>query len=320
MAAMGRSSRATRGADRSTGRAAERGRTAAEAEPTATGPGGRTHAQGPLTRPVGSGLAELRPDRDRSAAWSLLIDGAPQSLVDLADPTHLGFEYQRRLGHLIDLVAPPGRPLTVLHLGGGALTLARYVAATRPRSRQQVAEIDTALTELVRTELPLERGWQIKVRGADARSVLERAPEGGVDLVIADVFSGARTPAHCTTVEFATLAARALAPGGWYTANIADGSALTFARSQIATLSAVFPELCLVADPAVLRGKRFGNLVLAAAHTPLPIADLTRRVASDAAHGRVEHGRPLADFAAGATPTTDTTATPSPAPPPGVFH
>ncbi|WP_195911019.1 spermidine synthase [Streptomyces kaniharaensis] len=308
---MGRSNRA----DRGTGR----GRTAAQPQPAATGPGGRTHAQGPLSRPVGSGLAELRPDRDRPAAWSLLIDGAPQSMVDLADPSHLGFEYQRRLGHLIDLAAPPGRPLTVLHLGGGALTLARYVAATRPRSRQQVAEIDTALTELIRTELPLERGWQIKVRGADARSVLERTPEGSVDLVITDVFSGARTPAHCTTVEFAALAARALAPGGWYAANIADGSALPFARSQIATLGAVFPELCLVADPAVLRGKRFGNLILAAAHTPLPIADLTRRVATDPTLARVEHGRPLTDFAAGAVPATDTTATPSPLPPPTAF-
>ncbi|MFF0412189.1 spermidine synthase [Kitasatospora sp. NPDC004745] len=307
---MGRS-RAARG----TGRDTER-----DTGPAATGPGGRTHAQGPLTRPVGSGLAELRPDRDRPDAWSLLIDGAPQSLVDLADPTHLGFEYQRRLGHLIDLAAPPGRPLTVLHLGGGALTLARYVAATRPRSRQQVAEIDTALTELVRTELPLERGWQIKVRGADARSVLERTPEGSVDLVITDVFSGARTPAHCTTVEFTALAARALAPGGRYAANIADGSALRFARSQVATLGAVFPELCLIADPAVLRGKRFGNLVLAAGHDPLPLADLTRRVASDAALGRVEHGPGLTDFTAGAVPATDATAAPSPAPPPGVFR
>ncbi|WP_406198690.1 spermidine synthase [Kitasatospora sp. NBC_01560] len=311
MAAMGRSSRA--------GRSTDKGRTAAEPQSAATGPGGRTHAQGPLTRPVDSGLAELRPDRDRPAAWSLLIDGAPQSMVDLADPTHLGFEYQRRLGHLIDLVAPPGRPLTVLHLGGGALTLARYVAATRPRSRQQVAEIDTALTEFVRAELPLDRGWQIKVRGSDARSVLERTPEGTVDLVITDVFSAARVPAHCTTVEFTTLAARALAPGGWYAVNIADGSALPFARSQIATLGAVFPELCLVADPAVLRGKRFGNLILAAAHTPFPLAELSRKVATDAALGRVEHGRALADFAAGAAPATDATAAPSPTPPSTVF-
>nr|WP_254552902.1 fused MFS/spermidine synthase [Kitasatospora sp. MMS16-BH015] len=260
------------------------------------------------------------PDRDRPQAWTLLVDGAPQSLVDLADPAHLGFEYQRRLGHLIDLAAAPGKPITALHLGGGALTLARYVAATRPRSRQQVAEIDQQLTELVRAELPLERGWQIKVRGADARAVLERTPEGSVDLVIVDVFAGARVPAHCATLEFAGLAARALAPGGRYAVNIADGGPLAFARSQVATLRAVFPEVVLVADPAVLRGKRFGNLILAAAHQPLPIEELGRRVASDSYLGRLEHGRALADFTAGATPATDATAAPSPAPPPTVFR
>ncbi|MFJ1707932.1 spermidine synthase [Kitasatospora sp. NPDC088346] len=298
------------------------GRAPSEADPaTTTGaPGGRTHTQGPLVREVGSGAAELRPDRDRPRAWQLLVDGAPQSLVDLDDPSFLGFEYQRRLGHLIDLAAPPGRPVGVLHLGGGALTLARYVAATRPRSRQQVAEIDTALTELVRAELPLERGWQIKVRGADARAVLERTPEGSVDLVIADVFAGARVPAHCATVEFARLAARALTPTGRFAVNLADGSALPFARSQVATLLAVFPEVCLIADPAVLRGKRFGNLILAAAHQPLPLAELGRRVASDAGLGRIEHGRSLVDFTAGAAPATDATAAPSPAPPPGVFR
>ncbi|GAA1977594.1 spermidine synthase [Kitasatospora viridis] len=273
----------------------------------------------PRTHRTDTGLAELRPDRDHPQSWSLLLDGAPQSHVDLADPSRLGFEYQRRLGHLIDLAAEPGRPLRVLHLGGGALTLARYTAATRPRSRQQVAELDTALTDWVRAELPLQPGWQIKVRGGDARAVLERAPEGAFDLVIADVFAGARVPAHCATVEFATLAARALAPGGRYATNITDGFQLAFARSQVATLRAVFPELALIADPAVLRGKRFGNLILAAGQTPLPIAELTRRTASDAALGRVEHGAALAAFPAGAPVVTDASAVPSPAPPPNTF-
>ncbi|WP_051653032.1 spermidine synthase [Kitasatospora cheerisanensis] len=272
-----------------------------------------------MTATVASGTAELRPDRDRPHGWQLVLDGAPQSLVDLADPTHLGFEYQRRIGHLIDLAAPARQPVSVLHLGGGALTLARYTAATRPRSRQQVAEIDTALTELVRTELPLDRSWQIRVRGGDARAVLDRTPEGSTDLVIADVFAGARVPAHCATVEFVRLAARALTGTGRYTANITDGGQLAFARAQAATLLAVFPEVCLIADPAVLRGKRFGNLVLAAAHTPLPLTDLTRRLAADPAQARLLHGRDLADFTAGAGPVPDARAVQSPAPPPKAF-
>lgn len=268
---------------------------------------------------VGSGRAELVPDRDRPNAWTLLLDGTPQSHVDLDDPTRLSFEYQRRFGHLVDLAAAPRQPITALHLGGGALTLARYVAATRPRSRQQVAEIDTALTEFVRRTLPLDRGWQLRVRGGDAREILARSPEAQADLVVADIFSGARTPAHCASVEFARLAARALRPEGRYAVNITDGGRLDFARGQVATLREAFAEVALIADPVVLRGRRFGNLVLVAAQQPLPLEQLTRLIATDQHPGRMEHGPRLTDFQAGAVPVPDAGAGPSPAPPPGAF-
>jgi spermidine synthase len=269
---------------------------------------------------VDGGRAELVPDRDRPRAWTLLIDGAPQSHVDLDDPARLAFEYQRRLGHVVDLLAPPGRPIEAVHLGGGALTLARYVAATRPRSTQQVVERDAALVQLVRRELPLDPGARIRVRSADARAALARLPHGRADVIIADVFAGARTPAHLTSTEFLDEVRLALAPGGIYTANLADGPPLAHLRGQIATAAARFAELALIADPAVLRGRRFGNAVLVASDRPLPLAELTRRAASDPQPARVEHGRALTDFTGGAAPVTDATATASPAPPPSVFR
>ncbi|MFF4903421.1 spermidine synthase [Streptomyces sp. NPDC001260] len=269
---------------------------------------------------VDGGLAELIPDRDRARAWTLLIDGAPQSHVDLDDPSHLSFEYQRRLGHVIDLAAPAGKPVHAVHLGGGALTLARYVAATRPRSTQQVVERDAALVQLVRKRLPLDQNARVRVRSTDAREGLAKVLDGWADLVIADVFSGARTPAHLTSTEFLDDVRRALRPGGTYAANLADGPPLAHLRGQIATAAARFPELALIADPAVLRGKRFGNAVLVASDAPLPIAELTRRAASDPHPARVEHGRALLDFTGGAHPVTDAEATASPAPPPSVFR
>ncbi|MGI5352575.1 spermidine synthase [Streptomyces sp. CA-250714] len=280
---------------------------------------GRERDRDVVVAQVGGGTASLVPDPDRPQAWALLLDEAPQSHVDLADPTHLGFEYQRRLGHVVDLLAPPGRPVQVVHLGGGALTLARYVAATRPRSTQQVIEVDEALIRLVREHLPLERGWRIRVRGGDAREGLERLPEGWADLVIADVFSGARTPAHLTSVEFLHAVRRVLRPAGWYAANIADGAPLHHLRAQIATAGVVFPERCVLADPAVLRGRRFGNSVLLAAEGALPVVELTRRTAGDSHPGRVEAGPSLEAFTGGATPVTDATARASPAPPEGTF-
>ncbi|MFJ9421522.1 spermidine synthase [Streptomyces sp. NPDC101249] len=272
-----------------------------------------------VTQTVDGGVAELIPDRDRDRSWTLLIDGAPQSHVDLDDPGHLGFEYQRRIGHVIDLVAPPGRPIHAVHLGGGALTLARYVAATRPRSTQQVVERDAPLVQFVRRELPWDPNARVRVRSADARAGLAKVPDGWADLVVADVFSGARTPAHLTSTEFLDDVRRALRPDGVYAANLADGPPLAHLRGQIATAAARFAHLALVADPTVLRGRRFGNAVLVASDAALAIPELTRRAASDPHPGRVEHGRALRDFTGGASPVTDADAVASPAPPASAF-
>ncbi|OKK07708.1 spermine synthase [Streptomyces sp. CB03234] len=281
---------------------------------------GRGSAAEAVVETVAGGVAELVPDPERARAWTLLIDGAPQSHVDLDEPARLGFAYQRRLGHVADLAAPPGRPLQVVHLGGGAFTLARYVAATRPRSTQQIVELDAPLVQLVRRELPLDPAARIRVRSADARAGLGKVPDGWADLVIADVFSGASTPAHLTSTEFLADVRRVLKPGGHYAANLADGPPLAHLRGQVATAASVFPELALAADPTVLRGRRFGNAVLLASDAPLPVAELTRRVATDPHPGRVEHGRGLADFTGGAAPVTDANAKDSPVPPPSVFR
>jgi SAM-dependent methyltransferase len=278
---------------------------------------------------VGHGSAELVADADRPSAWTLLIDGTAQSHVDLADPTHLEFEYVRRTGHLLDALDPaPPAPLRVLHLGGGAWTLPRYVAATRPGSAQRVVELDGALVDLVRARLPAD-GLGLDVHVADARAGLTEVPPGSCDVVLLDVYAGARIPAHLTSVEFLQQVAPVLRPGGCYAANLADGTGartlaprrtpLDFARGQAATAAAVFPEVAVVAAPDVLHGRRFGNVVLVAGGGDgheLPLDEVARRVAADPFPARVEPGEA---FAATAAVVTDRTAVPSPRPPRGLF-
>jgi spermidine synthase len=268
---------------------------------------------------VAGGVAELLGDADRDGSWVLVVNGTPQSHVDLEDPSHLEFEYVRRMGHVVDLAAEEGRPIDVVHLGGGALTLPRYVAVTRPGSRQRVVEIDQPLTDLVRAHLPLPRGARVRVRAADARAGLEALHPAGADVVISDVFSGARTPAHLTSVEYAQQAHRVLRPGGSFVVNVADGPPLRFARAQVATLRAVFAHVCLLAEPGTLKGRRFGNLVAVGSDADLPIAALARRCASDPMPSRVVEGAELDRFAGRAQPVHDVDAVASPEPPEGVF-
>jgi spermidine synthase len=254
--------------------------------------------------------------------WELDVDGTPQSHVDLDDPTHLHFEYVARMGAVIDRLRMPGQPLTAIHLGAGALTIPRYVEATRPGSRQQVVELEPALWDLVRENLPLPRAASIRVRIGDAREALGRLPAGLVgaaDLVVSDVYSGAQTPAHLTTVEFFTEASRFLAPDGVLLVNVADGAGLAFARREVATVQAVLEHVIVLAEVQTLKGRRFGNLVIAASRAPLPTEWLPRLMAAGPHPAKVAEGRELEDFARGARVATDADATPSPKPSASVF-
>ncbi|GAA3449886.1 fused MFS/spermidine synthase [Dactylosporangium matsuzakiense] len=284
------------------------------------GVGGRRRATG-IAQQVDGGVAELCPDDGRPGRWTLLLDGYPQSALDLGDPRQLDFEYMRRIASVIDAMAPAGAPLSVLHLGGGALTLPRYIAATRPGSSQRVVELDQALIDFVRRELPLPRGADIRVRAVDARAAVEGYGAARFDLVIVDVFGGARVPAHLTSLEFAGATARLLRPGGVHVANLADGAGLAFARGQVATLRRVYGEVVLLAEPSVLRGRRFGNVILVAAAEPgrIPQAPLARAGAGDAFPARLVAGADLTDLVAGARAVTDTTAVSSPPPPANLF-
>ena len=241
----------------------------------------RNEAPAPQVRLSDGTLARVIPSA-YGGGWELDVDGTPQSHVDLDDPTHLHFEYIARMGAVIDRLRMPRQPLTAVHLGAGALTIPRYIEATRPGSRQQVIELEPALWDLVREQLPLPRGGSLRVRIGDAREGLGRLPAGlvgNVDLLVSDVYSGAQTPAHLTTVEFYTEAARFLAPDGVLLVNVADGAGLAFARRQVATVRAVLEHVIVLAEVQTLKGRRFGNLVIAA--SPASAAD---RVAA-AAHG-----------------------------------
>lgn len=289
-----------------------------------TGGMGRVEAQHPsVTLKLSGHIAIIEPDRFVPGSFQLVVDGTPQSHVNLDNPGELFFEYIQRIGHVIDLIGDPGEPITAVHLGGGALTLPRYVEATRPGSRQQVVELESDLVDLVRAELPWDKRAQLRVRHGDAREVLGKLPaglHGAVDLVVVDIFSGARTPAHVTSREFYDLAAPLLSPRGVLIVNVADGPGLAFARGQASTLSAVFAHVIGLAETQVLKGRRFGNIVFVGSHTPIALNWIPRLLAGGPHPAKVIEGAELKQFMASASVTTDATATPSPLPGRTVFQ
>ena len=241
----------------------------------------------------------------------LLVDGTPQSYVDLTDPGHLEFDYVQLLADLVDTL--PLGPVSVVHLGGAGCTLPRWVAHTRPGSTQVVIEADEPLADIVRTQLGTD-GFRLRV--GDGREALAHLRPGISDAIVADVFTGSRVPGHLATLEHVQEVRQVLRPGGLYVVNVADTGALPFARQQAATLAAVFAHVVVLADPGILRGRRFGNLILGGSDTPFALDDLRRVTARSLGRARVEDGRA---FGRGTVPATDAAPPESPTPPPDLF-
>jgi spermidine synthase len=210
---------------------------------------------------------EFEVDVFSSTGLTLLVDGAAQSHVDPHDPTRLFFEYVRRIGHVIDAVADPGAPLRALHLGGGAMTLARYVEATRPGSTQVVVDADARLVAIVTERLPLPPDARIGVTVADARDALDRLPAADrFDLVIVDLYTRLDAPAFVDEPAFMGACVDRLAPRGLLVVNVADAAGGPRLAAQARAVARADPaaELVVAGPPAVLAGAEEGNAVIVA--------------------------------------------------------
>lgn len=259
----------------------------------------------------------LIPDPDRPGAYTIRIGGADQSWVDPDDPTRLEFDYVQRIADALDAHAPEGERLRVIHVGGAGMTLARYVAATRPTSPQIVLEPDAELTAQVREKLPLPRHSGIKVRPVDGRSGIAAMRDDFADVVIIDAFVGARVPAELTTREFLADVRRVLTGTGTIMMNITDQAPFGYARRVAAGVAEIFGEVVLSAEPATLKGRRFGNILVLGSAVALPIDTLTRRAAGSAFPYRVVFGDHLARFLGQAVAYADDDSSQSPPPPSG---
>lgn len=243
---------------------------------------------GPLDTaiPISTGTARLTVETDGSVL--LDVNGVPSSHLH-PDPEHLVFEYMRWMLQVIDLhleESDEERAAQLAHLGGGGCSLPRAVASRHPRARQIVVELDALLAERVREWFDLPRSPRLRLRVDDARTALADWREDRFDVLVRDVFAGSLTPPELIGLAAVRDAARVLRPGGLYLANCAAPPGTRLLADEVATLSAVFSHVGVIAEPAHLTGKRRGNCVLLASQRPLPDG-IDRALRSDAVSVRL---------------------------------
>lgn len=255
--------------------------------------------------PIATGTASVR--RDGPAHVTLMVNGVPSSPLDLTDPTWLEFEYLQQMAAVLDRL--PDGPVTAVHLGAGGCALARRLDAVRPGSRQLAVDIDPELVRLVREWFDLPRAPRLRLRAQDARAAITGLRDASMDVVVRDVFAPDTTPAALCTTEFLREVCRVLRPGGIYLANCADRPPLHTARAEAATALAVLADVAVIAEPGLLKGRHYGNVVIAATRSTagpdLGSAPLARALRSLPAPAHLLHGPELAAFVGSAPPLRD---------------
>lgn len=224
--------------------------------------------------------ARIESDPRRPGGRTLLLDQHEASHVDVDDPTHLDWPYVRRIGDVIDAFRPAGTAIDAVHLGGGACTLARYVLATRPRSTNEVYELDPGVLTLAREHLGLRTGPRLRVRVGDAAQLLATRDDASADLVVGDAFERQEIPPAITSPAFvAGHVRRVLRPAGVFALNVVDDRGWPIARGHVTTLSAAFGHVAAIVPRAIARHRAAGNVVLVAGADPLPLPTLRARAA-----------------------------------------
>lgn len=259
---------------------------------------------------------KLRQVDKPSRSFELSVGGIPQSVVSLEDPRRLAYPYIRHVARMIDAAAPGGTPLRVAHLGAGGLTLPRYVAVTRPGSRQIVVEFEREVLDAVLEALPLPEPNDIQVLYGDAREIASdpvASPWQDSAFTVVDLWDAAIIRAHVASREFYALVAARAAVGGVVAVNLLDGHPFDYARRQAATLAGLFAHVAVVLDfePEDDEGP-LGNVVVVASDAPLAVTERPELLGEPRPH--VLHGPELERWIGGAVPMTDADATDSPDP------
>lgn len=251
--------------------------------------------------------AQVVRDDERQSGRALVLDGLRHSYVDLEDPTHLEFDYIAALASVADTAFPSAEPIAAYHLGGGGLTIPRYLAEERPGTTSVVSEIDAGVLDIDIAQLGLETGPDLEVRIEDGRLGIGDIASDSQDLVVGDAFGGVSIPWHLTTREAMTEVRRVLAPGGLYAANLIDFGPMEFVRAQIATLRTVFDHVVLVAGSDVLEGApgAGGNVVVVASQAPVDRVALADRLAGRVPHWQLLDGAGLERWVGDAMVLTD---------------
>lgn len=224
---------------------------------------------------ISTGTAHLEKLDGEADSYVLHVNGVPSSSITLSDPERLDFEYLDWMRRAIDVSLPPGS-LRAVHIGAAGCSLARALDAARPGSKQTAIDVDDILLGCARRWFDLPRSPALSLRAGDGAAEIEKFRPDALDVIVRDAFDHDSVPSALQTGTFFASCASALKDSGLYVANVPDSGDHRTLRADLTMLSDHFAHLAAATEPAILKGRRRGNVVVLASNSPLDTASLDR--------------------------------------------
>lgn len=225
--------------------------------------------------PISTGSVTLTDDPD--GVTTVWVNGVPSSSMH-PDPDRLDFEYMRVFSAVVSIWQPPARMLA-MHVGAGVGTFPRHLVHAYPDSRHIAVDIDATLPTLAREWWDLPRAPQLRLRQQDGLDAVATRGDSSLDLLVRDAFAGDSTPPELADELWWSHAKRVLRPGGLVVANVSAVPGKATQRLDALAARTNFPGVVAIGEGAVLKGRRRGNVVLAA-WAELNVDELRRYAAS----------------------------------------
>ena len=230
----------------------------------------------------------------------LALDNLVHAYIPTDDITNLIYDYESVYAAITERVARTDRSLRAFFIGGGGFVYPRYMEASYPMARIDVAEIDPAVKAAAQAvlDLPPDGLSGVRTHIMDARNFVDdrlRADRNSSDPVLydfiyGDAFNDLSVPYHLTTREFNEKLARLLAPDGVYMINIIDiyrEGLGRFLGSFVSTTLETFPYVYVFSSDSEGPTLDRDTFVVACGRQPLDIFRLGSRRADLEYEGRL---------------------------------
>ena len=214
---------------------------------------------------------------------AMVLDNLIHSYVNLKDPTHIEYEYERIYADVLKWKFAQDTPFKSLTIGGGGYTFPRFMEVTYPKAQIDVVEIDPQVTKVVYDHLGLPNDTRIVTYNTDGRWYVMNCKEK-YDLVFTDAYNDLSIPYHLTTKEFAAQIKSIMNPGAILMSNVIDNFQKgIFLPSFVRTLREVFGKenVYLISVSPHFRETRISTFIVLASNGSLDINTFDKFVKSE---------------------------------------